>query len=1012
MDNINDNKKNSLFDMLCQENNIYKDLDKDFFTSSIAACVCDYNDGLKILSATDNFNNFISPVNDIHNCAYFNQILDDTEYTYLKSLITRALNQNKKSICTDLQIFNNDLSPYTYVCCGNFIKSNDNSNLIELTLMSTEKLNNNHQDIIRYKSIFESKSFALLEGHINNKRISDISFVSNNISFYGFDYYDVLKNGLDLNKIIIDNSLETLCAYTNETICNTKPFTHILKIKNPKGKIFWIIATGFIKSSEKAHTTLHLFIHNIDDQIKYIEQISEKQEQLSDNLKQSNFITEVLKMLQVTENYEDAIRIILKSLTKYANITSAVFYIPDNSSILKNVIVYTYNKSNNDFIISHTSFNNLISQYPSISQYLKSYGTAYCGKFGASEGCSEEFKKNKIKSCLIYSIYLSNMPNAYLCCIDKNSEHQWDNKLISVISDISQVFSGMIHNFLISKELSNTKNTLTKVLDNIDAYVFVSELSTDKIIYSNKKFIDTFGDNAIGKHFWEVVHIEITQCINKNHTNDNDIKPRYYEIYCALSDQWLDITEVNIKWHDGQIVKLSTMNDITQKVNYEKLIENQAFTDHLTNLPNRRMLEHDFPIILAEAEKADSFGYILFLDLDNFKNVNDGLGHPFGDALLIQISQFLLSMQYISNSCYRFGGDEFVILINYKNAVKIDTIIDNLLNKFQQKWRIINTEYYCTASIGVAKFPYDGYTLFDLMKKVDMAMYSSKKLGKNRFTYYKSKIGSESIRNIELERYFRESIDNNCAGFEVYYQPIINAKTKLIEGAEALLRWSSEDIGRISPNEFIPLTESIGLIVPLGDFVLSEASKKCKDIISLGYPDFKMFVNLSVIQLVENDIVERIKNIIEKAGVPFNNMGLEVTESLAINDMEKMKEVLDKLSNLGIKISLDDFGTGYSSLNYIKQLPLNTIKIDKSFIDDLDKNNGTDLFVSAIVSIAHGLNMKVCAEGVETKSQYDKLLNLNTDVIQGYYFGKPMPSDEFNKNYGKNTDLTKLEVNK
>lgn len=1020
MKNINNSQKNNLLDMLCQQSDIYRNFDENFFTSNIFACVCDYENNCNIISTTTNFNNFIYSLHTTANNLTLKQLLPNDEFTYFQSLIKRALKNKTKSIFTDLHFNNKNSSSDSYLCCCNFTSNKDKKTLIELTLMSLDKLDLNQEDTLKCKHILELDNFVILEGEITNKLIFNSSYISDNISFYGLNNDDILNNGMDFKNLIYKDDFDLVIAQAKKCADKKQGFTHTLRIINQKGQMFWIVAKGIITTSGKSNKKLYLFFHSIETQAKYIQQFSQKEKKLSENLKQSNLITDILKLLQVAQDYEDSIRIILKKLTAYANLSSSIFYIPDTSSTKENVIVYSYKKSGNNFTKTRTSYSELTSTYPAITQRLKSYGTAYCDKFSSSEGCSDEFSKHGLTSCLIYTIYLSNMQDAYLCCIDKNPNRCWNNKLVSVISDISQIFTGMIHGFLISHELSNAKNTLTKVLDNIDAYVFVSELGTDKIIYSNKKFVDTFGNDAVGKHFWEVVQIEITQCVKKNRiecvtengiTND-EIKPRYYEIYCPVSDQWLDITEINIKWHDGNIVKLSTMNDITQKINYEKLIENQAYTDHLTNLPNRRMLEHDFPIILAEAEKAESFGYILFLDLDNFKNVNDGLGHPYGDALLIKISQFLLSMQYISNSCYRFGGDEFIILINYKNADRIDNIINTLLNKFQQKWEIINTEYYCTASIGVAKFPYDGYTLFDLMKKVDMAMYSSKKLGKNRFTYYKSKIGSESIRNIELERYFRESVNNNCAGFEVYYQPIINATTQKIEGAEALLRWSSDDIGRISPSEFIPLTESIGLIVPLGDFVLTEALIKCKEIISMGYPDFKMFINLSVLQLIENDIVDRIKNIIDTVGVPFKNIGLEVTEGLAINDMDKMKEVLDKLSSLGIKISLDDFGTGYSSLNYIKQLPLNTIKIDKSFIDDLDTNNGTELFVCAIVDIAHGLNMKVCAEGVETQSQYDKLLRLKADVIQGYYFGRPMPSDEFTQKYKKNNDTMKTEAYK
>jgi EAL domain-containing protein (putative c-di-GMP-specific phosphodiesterase class I) len=338
-------------------------------------------------------------------------------------------------------------------------------------------------------------------------------------------------------------------------------------------------------------------------------------------------------------------------------------------------------------------------------------------------------------------------------------------------------------------------------------------------------------------------------------------------------------------------------------------------------------------------------------------------------------------------------------LVENKYCNEINTIVDTLFNRFREKWEIIDTTYYCTMSMGIAKFPYDGINLFEILKKVDMAMYNAKKQGKNRAMYYKSKIGFDSIRNIELERYLRESVSNSCNGFMVYYQPIVNAKTKEIEGAEALLRWQCEHLGMISPAEFIPLSENLGFIIQLGEFVLKKACMQCKKMIDKGMTDFKISINLSVYQIYEPDFVDKVKEIIESSQVPYSNITFEVTESLAINDFKVTREILQKLSELGVSISLDDFGTGYSSLNNIKEMPLNTIKIDKSFIDDLIHDSSTEVFVKTIIALAHALDMKVCAEGVEEEMQYKRLVDLKTDMIQGFLFGKPISAEEFEEKF-------------
>ena len=233
----------------------------------------------------------------------------------------------------------------------------------------------------------------------------------------------------------------------------------------------------------------------------------------------------------------------------------------------------------------------------------------------------------------------------------------------------------------------------------------------------------------------------------------------------------------------------------------------------------------------------------------------------------------------------------------------------------------------------------------------------------------------------------------------VYYQPVINATTKELVGAEALLRWSSENIGIIPPSEFIPLAENLGLIIELGDFVIRQACKECRKWISVGLQSFKMNINLSVGQLNDKDIVTRIKNIIIEENVPFSNICFEITESMAIIDTERTTRILNCFSKLGIEIALDDFGTGYSSLNNIKNMPLSVVKIDKSFIDDFLVNCHTEIFVKTITNLAHALNIKVCAEGVEQKEQYERLVELETDIIQGYYFGRPIPAHEFEKQF-------------
>lgn len=953
---------------------------------STFAVVCTLDDNLNIIYSSDLCKNIIfSNQKDNESLSCF---LSIREIDYLKYSINRNISECIYSFSLQLHLNINNGTLFVV-----HININANKSTVELLFFNCDYLKDDESGTDNFMSVISRNDFVYVEAYVKDIINFAFKFVSGNSCYYEIEPEFYENKQFYCNDLITKSSYERL---KNLIVNSTKNHvTTNVEIIKPDKTIITVNCSIIInRDINKNAVYTNVFFFDINNDKNDKNNISIKEAELLYNLKKSKLVAEILKSLQVTDDYNDAIKIILDKVSSYASLSKIAFFDPDFSTGICNI--FTYNKLSNKLICQEANIDELKKKYANIWNQLSTYGSAYYNSNGCSLNCETDFKTSCAKDAyLIYTVVLNLNKNCYIVCRDENSNRIWDNDIISLLSDISGVFAGLMHRFVISNELSIARNTLTTVLNNIDTCIYVSKISTNTIIYANKKFNDYFGYEVIGKHFWNVINIESTSILKKENTFSSSDKPRFYNIYCPDKKMWFDITEVNIVWHDGQTVRLTSMNNITEKITYEKRIENQANTDHLTGLPNRRRLELDFPKMLKDAENADSFGYIFFLDLDNFKNVNDGLGHPYGDALLKNISDFLLSQKYICDTCYRFGGDEFIIIVDHKYNDKVDNILDSLTIKFQHKWEILDKQYFCTSSIGVAKFPYDGYTLVDILKKVDMAMYSSKKLGKNRITYYKSKIGKESIRNIELERYLKESILNGFKGFSVYYQPIINTHTKKIIGSEALLRWSGDNFGNISPSEFIPMAENLGLIIPLGEYVLIKAVKKCKAIIDNGMPDFQMNINLSAIQILDKDIVKNIKSIISKENVPYSNISLEITEGIALKDTVIIKNILHELHELGIKISLDDFGTGYSSLNYIKKLPLNTIKIDKSFIDDLEKNDNTELFIKTIVALAHGLNMKVCAEGVETSNQYKMLIDLKTDVIQGFYFGKPMPDADF-----------------
>lgn len=433
---------------------------------------------------------------------------------------------------------------------------------------------------------------------------------------------------------------------------------------------------------------------------------------------------------------------------------------------------------------------------------------------------------------------------------------------------------------------------------------------------------------------------------------------------------------------------------------YQRMYEQQASTDFLTGLYNRMCCERDLTELVEEAKRDGTKGAVIYLDLDDFKNINEGLGHQYGDVLLKSISRSLQGIQGIQNTCYRMGGDEFVIVIPPAAYERFEKIVENIREVFSKPWFLKDTDYYCTTSMGVVSFPDGGESVDDLIKKADIAMYEAKRSGKNRSKQYSKGQTSVSGRRLDMEKNMRNATLDGYREFEVYYQPIIDiqGREKKCAGAEALIRWNSAEMGFISPAEFIPLAEYLGLINPIGNYVLEEACKCCKSWNERGY-DYKVNVNLSVVQLLQTDIVEIVENILNRTGLNPRNLTLEVTESLAINDMVRMKVILNRIKELGVSLALDDFGTGYSSLNHIREIPIDVIKVDQSFVKGLAEDAYSQSFIKMVAELAQTIGVNICVEGIETKEQYMVLQGMKIKYIQGFYFDRPMPRKLFEARY-------------
>lgn len=975
------------------------------FPLFVLSCRC--YDQFQIEFVSDNISIFNYDAKSLNGGVHsLSDFIPEKEFYYFRSTFQKYAEKGERDFSCQLEFLDAVGEMRTVLCHVDIIYVNDLPSRIECLFVDITHISLHSAEYRRTRTIINNSDLVFIQQKANERGELAIEFASDNLSNYVYSKNEFFIEHRDISDILHTDDrtiYESQLKCINPDGCTY--YTNTFRVVLFQTQVTWALFETLVHAENGMITMVETIIHDITDEKESASKLFESQKVLTNSLKRNQLVTEILKLLQVSDDYFVSLKILMQKLSQFANITTLKILIPKKSKTADEEVVYhsfSYDNKARFFNESEIYISDIVRSYPNITARVANYGMVYCDAFGCSKGCEEEFHRYGSNSNLMYTFSMDSGEIGYIIFSDDNHLRAWDNEIITLVSDFSQIISGMFHRYSIEDQLLSTKDSFKTVLDNIDAYVCVTSINTDKIVFTNKKFNDNFGKNSLGKNFWDILNIDkkdLSLLDNEKNYINTLKKPYFFEVFSYSTNQWLDITEIAVKWNDGSVVKLFTISDITQKVEYEKLIEKQALNDHLTELPNRRMLERDFPKLLEDTLSRNGYGYILFLDLDNFKNVNDGLGHQYGDALLLNIAQFLKGLEYTGKFTYRFGGDEFIILIPYEYCDEMENTVNTLFERFRSEWNVLDTSYFCTVSIGIANFPNDGTNLFDIMKKVDMAMYSAKKNGKNRAIHYKSKIGSDSIRSIELERYLRESVSNNFSGFRVFYQPVINTQTKKLEGAEALLRWSCENLGSISPVEFIPIAEDLGLIVHLGNYVLRQSCVKCKEWIHKGYTDFKMNVNLSVGQLTEPNIVDMIHDTITEIEIPFSNIGFEVTESLAINDMNRMKEVLHSISSLGIDISLDDFGTGYSSLINIKEMPLSTIKIDKSFIDDLMLNSNTEIFVKMIIELAHALNIRVCAEGVEEEYQYNRLLELNADIIQGYYFGKPIPADEFEKKF-------------
>lgn len=449
----------------------------------------------------------------------------------------------------------------------------------------------------------------------------------------------------------------------------------------------------------------------------------------------------------------------------------------------------------------------------------------------------------------------------------------------------------------------------------------------------------------------------------------------------------------------GQSIWIYT--DISERKLAEERISHIAYHDSLTELPNRLMLEEHFRRAMLDADQAKTKIALLFLDLDNFKTINDSLGHSTGDKLIREVAMRLAGCLGGTDTICRQGGDEFLIVLPaLKDTNAMAPVLLKLATSLLDPFAIEDNELITSTSIGISIYPDDGADFDTLTKKADMAMYRAKDAGRNTYRFFDAQMDVDAVEHLNISNGLRRALERK--EFILHYQPQFDLTSKTLIGAEALIRWNHPEQGMIPPNRFIPVAEDNGLIVPMGEWVLREACRQAADWQRSGYEKLVVAVNLSALQFKRGDLEQSVISALEDSGLDPALLELELTESILIHDTETVLATVKRLKLLGIKLSIDDFGTGYSSLSYLKRFEVDKLKIDQSFVRNLESHPEDIAIVHAIIQMAHSLGLTTIAEGVETESVGECLKLMKCDEVQGYFYARPMSVEAFKKHISAN----------
>ncbi|MEE2785516.1 MAG: EAL domain-containing protein [Pseudomonadota bacterium] len=557
-----------------------------------------------------------------------------------------------------------------------------------------------------------------------------------------------------------------------------------------------------------------------------------------------------------------------------------------------------------------------------------------------------------------------------------------------------------LHRFIV-----NSSPDLVYMLDRNGCFTFLNDRIESMLGYKR--------DELIGRHFSELIESDdlekTSNLFNERRTGERAVRNIEIRMRSQIPDKREGLSRVQIIWAELTAMGIyadrqertrnnflgtyGTARDISERKEAEELINFQAYHDLLTDLPNRALLKDRLGLAITHARRNKRKLATMFLDLDRFKLVNDTLGHNMGDRLLKAVANRLQSCLRGGDTLSRFGGDEFTLLLpEVRTRDDVVVIAEKILNRLSEPFVIDGHELFVGASIGIAMYPEAGETGEVLVQNADIAMYHVKSRGKNSYQFFSEEMNHQFSTRLSLERELRNALTQG--EFEVYYQPQVSLTDASIKGVEALVRWRHGVRGMIDPEEFLPLAEETGLILQIDEYVQKQAFHDVAAWRNAGLGDILLSVNLTAMQIEEENFVERFTEALETSGLAAEYVKLEITENTLMQDMEKIIPKLKQVQGLGVRIAIDDFGTGYSSLAYLQQFPINTLKIDRSFVSDIRADETGASIVDAIVSMARGLKLDLVAEGVENPTQLRYLKEQGCEEVQGYIFSPAVPASE------------------